>query len=157
MCANSAIAMRSSFHASDSPSTRRNRIDRCQRLPATSPRAHRRRAVLQDDQIDAGGADQRRGRGRPRQREDGAGAREDQAQPEHQAAEHREPLAHRQPPVLPEAPRVAPPRRQLPEPAEQQHAGRDQQPQVLRRRERMVSRSMPSIGFRFQTSAKPEP
>ena len=38
MCAKSAIAMRSSRHASDSPSMRRNRIARCQRLPGTSAR-----------------------------------------------------------------------------------------------------------------------
>ena len=39
MCAKSAIAMRSSLHASDSPSTRRKRMDRCHRssLPPGAP------------------------------------------------------------------------------------------------------------------------
>ena len=36
MCANSAMASRSSRQPSDSPSVRRNLIDRCQRSPATS-------------------------------------------------------------------------------------------------------------------------
>ena len=39
-------------------------------------RAHRRRSVLQDDEIDAGGADDRHGRGRAREREDHERARE---------------------------------------------------------------------------------
>ncbi len=60
---------------------------------------------------------------------------DDQAQPEHEAAEDRKALADRQAAMLPEAPRIAPPRRQLPHPADQQHARRNQQPQVLRLRE----------------------
>src|SRR5262249_60769417 len=62
-------------------------------------------------------------------------ARDNQAGPDPEAAENRKALAARKPPMLPVAPRVAPPRRQLPEPANQQHPGRDEQPQVLRRRE----------------------
>ncbi len=75
------------------------------------------------------------GRRRPGQRDDHAGAREDQAQPEHEPAEDRKAFADRQAPMLAEAPRIAPPRRELPRPSHQQHARRNQQPQVLRIRE----------------------
>jgi hypothetical protein len=108
-------------------------------LPAVAAgdvhRAHRRRAVLQDDEIDAGRADERGGRRRPRQREDHARAGENQAQPEDQAAEDRKVLAHRKPPVLAIAARVAAARRELPDPADEQHPGHDEQPQILRLRE----------------------
>ncbi len=98
-------------------------------------RPHRRRAVLQDDEVDAGRAHQRRGRDRPRQRDNRARARGDETEPEDQVAEDRKPFPHRQSPMLAVAPRITPSRRELPHPDDQQHPGRNQQPQKLRLRE----------------------
>ena len=98
-------------------------------------RPHRRRSVLQDDEIDARRSQDRNFRRRPRQREDRQRARHDECEPEHQAAENRKALAHRQPPVLPEPPRIAPPPANLPDPHHEQHARRDQEPEVSRLRE----------------------
>mgnify|MGYP003694318725 CR=1 FL=1 len=52
MCANSAIAMRSSFHASDSPSDTQEPHRPAPAIAGHVRRPHRRGAVLQDDEID---------------------------------------------------------------------------------------------------------
>src|SRR5262249_2365886 len=66
--------------------------------------------------------------------EDDARAGENQAQPEDEASEDWKPLPHRQTAVLSVAPGVAAARRQLPDPADEQHPGYDEQPEILRLR-----------------------
>ena len=98
--------------------------------------AHRRRAVLQDDEVDAGRPDQRDGARRPRQRQDREGGRD------------RSGTARTaDPPKIGNRSRTGSRRccrnrrvsrrraRQLPAPDDQQHRRHDQQPQVQRLRE----------------------
>ena len=93
---------------------------------------HRRRAVLQHHQVDAGPPHPGGHHLRPRQRQDHAGGGADQAQPEQQPAEDREALAHRDRPVTEVAAHVGPPAEELPHPDDQQRGWTGQQPQVLR-------------------------
>ena len=118
---------------------RAQELDRA--LPAVAARAadvadvHRRRPVLEDDEVHSRGADDR-GRGlRPRDRPDGEAERDQQAEPEQQFAEERDPLADRHQPAASERRDVGAPPPCLPQP-QQQQPGRDgEQRHVLRRPE----------------------
>ena len=132
MCANSAMAMRSSRHASDSPSVRRN-FDRP--LPAVAgdiARPHRCRSVLEDDEIHAGRPQQRDLRGRPRQRQNVSALATMRQSQNIRPPKIGNALAHRQPAMLPVMPRVAPAPNELPDPHDGQHRRRHQQPEVNR-------------------------
>ena len=110
MCANSASAIRSSFQRSDSPSMRRNRIDRCQRSPATSAtRIDAEPSCRTTRSTPAVRTSDDRG-GRPRQREMVQARRRGSGRA--RTAGRRRSGSARAPaaPVLPEPPRVAPPR-----------------------------------------------
>ena len=100
--------------------------------------AHRGRAVLQDDQIDAAAPDERRDRDRPRHRHDDSAQRHDQAEPEREIAENRQPLrriAGRQLPVLPHLGDVAVPAPRLPDPHDEQERRYREERQQRRRGE----------------------
>ena len=100
-------ARRSSSHRRASPSRRRNCIDRAQRVPRRHvPHVHRRGAVLEHDDVEAGAAE---AGATPRGRasaSDQRGAREHDAQPERQIAKQAPALAHRRDADLAQPPQI---------------------------------------------------
>ena len=96
---------------------------------------HRCRPVLQDDDVDAGaiddGGDAARAGERDRQRRE----REDEEQPRPQLAADREALTDRQRSLPAKAPQIRQAAPEPPQPREQQHRGRREEPQKLWRPE----------------------
>ncbi len=88
---------------------------------------HRRRPVLQDDDVDAGRAHERGDGLRLGERENRGAGGEHEEEPEQQLAEKRNALFNRHLPSPHERARVAAPAPQLPEPEQEQHHRHGQQ------------------------------
>ena len=108
--------------------------ERHRSLPAVAPHvgdAHRRGTVLQDDDVDAGGADERDDGLWPRQGHDRAGERPGQAAPEHEVADARDALADGHAARATQAPGVADATREAPGDEHSTHRRHHQQRQPV--------------------------
>jgi hypothetical protein len=99
---------------------------------------HRRRGILQDDQVDSGLAQDGRRPARPRDRHDEQRQGGNQAQPERQVAEQRQALADRHRPPLAQADAIGPAPEQTPRPEQQQQTWNGEEPEDVRLPERDV-------------------
>ena len=93
---------------------------------------HRRRRVLQDDDVGAGLAERGDARLRPRDRGDAEAGREQHARPERQIANRAETLTHRQHAPRRQAAHIRAPADDAPAPHHEQRGGSREQPEIDR-------------------------